>query len=442
MVPSNRLYGILLLGLAFCFGAAINLQVSLVAMLTFDFVLLSLAFWDGRRVQPNQVEVTRQPLGKLSVGRDNLVILKVHSAFESSQQSSARFEQAQIQLRDQYPPQFGVSSETFQTTLTPNTKELIYTAHPHQRGEFEWGDIQVRQLSPWKLAWRDWKISAREKVRIYPDLVGLRALSIRLALENTGTMRQARRLKMGTEFAELREYRQGDDTRAIDWKATARSSRPVVRVLEPEQKQTLIILLDRGRQMTAQVEGMKRFDWALNTALSLALAGLSRGDRVGIGIFDREITTWISPQRGLSYLPQIVERLTPIQPVLLEPDYLKAVTRVVKQQSRRALVVLITDIVDVTASADLLAALGRLTPRYLPFCVALRDPQVDKIAHTPSQDLDAAYVRAVALDLLSQRQVAFAQLKQQGVLVLDAPANQVSDQLVNRYVQLKARNLL
>ena len=194
--------------------------------------------------------------------------------------------------------------------------------------------------------------------------------------------------------------------------------------------------------MTAQVQGLKRFDWGLNATLSLALAGLNRGDRVGIGVFDREVTSWIPPERGQHQLSKLIERLTPIQPVLLEPDYFGAVTRLVNQQTRRALVVLITDIVDVTASAELLSAMGRLTPRYLPFCVTLRDPQVDTIAHTRTYDIEATYSRAVALDLIAQRRVAFAQLKQKGVLVLDAPANQIREQLVNRYLQLKARSLL
>jgi uncharacterized protein (DUF58 family) len=170
---------------------------------------------------------------------------------------------------------------------------------------------------------------------------------------------------------------------------------------------------------------------------------------VGVGVFDREITAWIPPERGEQHLNRIIERLTPIQPVLLEPDYMGAVTALVKQQTRRSLVVLITDIVDSTASSELLAALGRITPRYLPFCVTLRDPQVDTLAHTSipvstdkKGEISAAYTRAVALDLLSQRQVAFAQLKQKGVLVLDAPADQISTQLVDRYLQLKARNQL
>src|SRR4028119_646270 len=135
--------------------------------------------------------------------------------------------------------------------------------------------------------------------------------------------------------------------------------------------------------MTARVQGLKRFDWGVNAALSLALAGLNRGDRVGVGVFDREITTWIPPEGGQHQLSKLIERLAPIQPVLLEPDYVGAVTKLVSQQTRRALVVLITDLVDVTASTEMLSALARLTPRYLPFCVTLRDPQVDRLAHTP-----------------------------------------------------------
>ena len=291
----------------------------------------------------------------------------------------------------------------------------------------------------WGLAFDDWKIPQSQKIEVYPDLIGLRSLSIRLTLKSTGSMRQ-RQKGIGTEFVELRDYGSGDDFRLLDWKATARRSRPLMRVLEPEQEQTLIILLDRGRLMTAQVLGLKRFDWGLNATLSLALAGLNRGDRVGIGVFDRQMHTWIRPERGQNQLARLVERLTPIQPVLIESDYLGAVTTVVQQQTRRSLVVLITDLVDITASSELLAAIGRLAPRYLPFCVTLRDPQIDFQAHNFAQDIPAAYTRAVALDLLAQRQVAFAQLQQKGALVLDAPVNQITDRLVDRYLQIKARN--
>ena len=451
MIPSRRAYGLFVLGIAIAallailpgssLGLEIRLAVASFTVLLFDGVLLLLIGLDSFYTRPHRAKIQRQPLHRLSIGRENVVTVSVRSGQRP----------ATLQLRDEYPADFPVSPLQLQASLPANTsQELTYTVVPQQRGEFKWGKLRSRQLGNWGLAWHQWTVDLTETVAVYPDLVGLRSLSIRLALQTTGNLRQLQRLGIGTEFAELRHYSVGDDPRLIDWKATARRSSAqfgnrsplLVRVLEPEQEQTLLILLDRGRLMTAQVEGLKRFDWGLNATLALALAGLNRGDRVGVAVFDRQVQTWIPPERGQQHLSRLIERLTPLQPVLLEPDYVGAVTALVKQQSRRALVVVITDIVDATASEELLSALGKLSPRYLPFCVALRDPQVDRQAHESTLDVSASYARAVALDLLAQRQVAFSRLKQRGVMVLDAPASQISEQIVDRYLQLKRRNQL
>ena len=444
-IPAARFYILLAI-----FGAvsplvaiALGRRFAIAVLLAVDAILVLAAFVDRGRARAGRVKISRQPLDKLSIGRENPVVLQIRA---SQKASSTTF----VRVRDSYPTSFNATVETFAIALEPGSQQdATYAARPEHRGEYRWGNIFLRQLGPWGLAWYGWQVAAGQTVAVYPDLLALRELSVRLALENTGTMRQARRLGAGTEFSELREYRTGDSTRAIDWKATARRSRPIVRVLEPEQEQTLIILLDCGRLMTARVCGLKRFDWGLNAALALTLAGLNRGDKVGVGVFEREIVSWSPPQRGPQHLNTLIERLTPIQPVLREPDYFGVISQLVGRQNRRALVVLLTDIVDRTASAELLAAMARLAPRYLPFCVTLRDPQVDRLAVTPTElersrgeVLDATYQRAVALDLMAQRQVAFAQLRQQGALVLDAPANAIGQELVNRYLQLKLRSLL
>lgn len=441
MIPTWRVYGLLLgaIAIAALIAALGDLRTSIIAVIAFDVVVLALMAIDSWRVRSQRVTVARQPLRRLSIGRDNTVHLTVQTGKRP----------AELQIRDGYPEVVAATPPILTARLpAQHSEELTYSVRPSQRGEFAWGAVQVRQRGPWGLAWHDWSIPQPQAVAVYPDLLGLRSLSLKLTLQSAGSIRQSRRFGMGTEFAELRNYSQGDDPRLIDWKATARRAHTqdqspfLVRVLEPEQEQTLLILLDRGRLMTAQVQGLKRFDWALNAALSLATAGLHRGDRVGIAVFDREITTWIPPERGIEQLPRFIERLTPLQPVLLEPDYLSAVTTIVSRQTRRALVVLLTDLVDQTASGEVLSAMGRLAPRYLPFCVALRDPRMDEQAHTTTQSIEAAYARAVALDLLAQRQVALASLKQRGGLVLDAPAHQVTDQLVEQYLRLKARNQL
>jgi uncharacterized protein (DUF58 family) len=414
--------------------------IGIAIWLTFGWYLgiLLLAGIDGMRVKACRVQVSRAELGKLSIGRDNPVTLTIESGVQ--RQKSQQFI---YQIRDGSPQELPGSPELITGCLGVDTSETTtYTVHPYSRGEYDWQGIQVRQLSPWGLAWHQWRVDAAQTVAVYPDLVGLKSLSIKLTLQSTGVMRQARQRGIGTEFSELKEYNIGDDPRSIDWKATARRNRPLIRVLEPEQEQTVIILLDRGRLMTANIQGYKRFDLGLNATLSLALAATQRGDRVGVGVFDRYLTSWIPPQRGQAHFARILDRVSRIQPELLEPDYLGAVTNIIKQQNRRALVVIITDIVDDIASAELLTALGRLTPRYLPFCVTLRDPQVDLRAHQLAADVPGAYTQAVALDFLHQRELAFANLKRKGVLVLDAPATQISDRLVDRYLQIKARNQL
>lgn len=442
MIPSRRVYFLLIIGtligtvFATLGSDFINPRLlgwSMLATFGFDVIVLGLMVLDGLREKTHRATVKRDPLARLSIGRENPVKLMVQAGTHS----------ADLQIRDTAPQPFYLSQSIHTLSIAAKqTIELTYNAIPFRRGEYQWGDIYVRQLGQWGLAWHTWKVPAKQTVLVYPDLLGLRSLSIKLTLQTSGNIRRARRQGMGTEFAELRDYATGDDPRLIDWNATARRDRLLVKVLEPEQEQTLIVLLDGGRLMTAQVKGLSRFDWGLNATLSLALAGLNRGDRVGIGIFDRQMHTWMPPERGQTQLTKLIEKVTPIQPVLLEPDYLGAVTTVATRQTRRALVVLITDVIDEIASTELLAAMGRLAPRHLPFCVTLRDPQIDTKAHTLTTDVSDTYARAVALDLISQRQLALAKLKQKGVLVLDAPADQISENLVDRYLQLKTRGQL
>ncbi|MBD2109042.1 DUF58 domain-containing protein [Nodosilinea sp. FACHB-13] len=438
IIPTGRTYGLLLGGglvvtlLTNFFDSPNRLAAALLALLLFDVAVLAVMFWDGFRVKSRRATIKRDPLHRLSIGRDNPISLHGESSTP-----------VRLRLFDNYPTAFDGTTMPLEIFLSGREPEtLTFTVNPKQRGEYPWGDLQIQQRSPLGLAWTDWTIPAAETVAVYPDLIGLNQLSVKLALQATGTLKQKRRMGVGTEFAELREYGTGDDPRFIDWKATARLSQPLVRVLEPEREQTLLILLDRGRLMTAQVQGLNRFDWGMNAALSLALAGASRGDRVGLGIFDRTLHTWLPPKGGRANFQQMIDRLTPIQPVLEESDYLAAATQAAQQQHRRSLIVLITDIVDETASAELLSALARLRPRHLPFCITLRDPAIDRQAHQSTTEVDAAYQRAVALDLLNQREAAFARLKRRGVLVLDAPAHQISDPLVESYLRIKSQGKL
>ena len=450
-VPSVLLYGLIALGLLLPLGLSLvpglGLLVWLAGLVLYDLVLAGLTLWDFRRSCQWQFDLSRTCEAKLSIGRQNRVDLQVTVQCAPANATTL------LQLCDRTPESFARDQDCHELVLAPPAAAsgytLTYHVLPPQRGQYQWRTLQLRFQSPWGLSWCDAQRPLETAVEVYPDLIGLRQLSIRLSLESTGTLQRRHRIG-GTEFAELRDYAVGDDVRLMDWKASARRQRPVVRLLEPERDQPLIILLDRGRLMTAQVEGLTRFDWALNATLSLAMAGLRRGDRVAVAVFDKTIHTWIGPQPGMSHLAAILEALTPIEPIRAESDYVAVTSQVLNRYTRRALVVMITDFMDDIASQDLLVAMSRLRPRFLPLCVALRDPTIDGTAERvllPSdlaaQELiPACYRQAVALDLMGQRRLVFAKLKQQGTLVVDAPAHQVSIELVERYLQLKGRGLL
>jgi uncharacterized protein (DUF58 family) len=455
IIPTGKLYLWLALGCLIPIAATLlpkaGLTIGLLGMLLYDLVVLILAIIDYRQACQWRLKLQRSCEERLSIGRDNVVHLTVTSLAPLNFRLKLR--PTLIQLRDHTPEEFRVDEPTLSYTLQPDTEtELTYHVFPPRRGKFIWQKLDCRLRSPRGLVWRTWQQPLRTAVEVYPDLIGLRSLSVRLSLEASGSLRRRRHALGGTEFSELREYSVGDDLRMIDWKATARRGHPLVRLMEPERDQPLIILLDRGRLMTAKVAGLKRFDWALNATLSLALAGLRRGDRVGVCIFDNDIQTWVAPQAGQSQLGRILEQVYNVEPAMVESDYIGTVSSLLNRYPRRALVVLLTDLVDQTASAELLAAMGQLTPRYLPFCVAFRDPQVDILAgqsletslqaQNMADQVQTLYEQAVALDLIQQRNVAFAKVKHKGVLVLDAPANNISELLVDRYLLLKARGQL
>ncbi len=434
-IPARLTYGLLLLGLPLTGGLGVMFgwESGLVITSIYDAFVLIAMFWDYGRNRSRRVALTPMELGKLSVGRQNTITIVAATAAYP----------AQIRLRDGYPVDWAATPALITAQLPPATRQdLSYTLRPVKRGEFPWQRLTVWQLTPWRLAWDHWRVGTPRPVSVYPDLLTLRELSIRLAWQGSGTLRRQRQLAGGTEFTELRDYYAGDDPRLVDWKATARRGRPLVRVLEPEQEQTVLILLDRGRLMTGRIQGVTRFDWGLNAALALALAVLHRGDRVGLVVFDRQVSLWLPAQRGNPYLNHLMERSARLQPVLQEPDYVGIMQAVTRQQTRRTLVVMFTEVIDTTASGELMGALSRLPPRHLPLCVTLRDPLVTQQAQTFSPSLAGAYGRAVALDLLHQRQIVLTHIQRQGVLVVDAPAHQVSTPVVEAYLRLKARGRL
>ena len=215
-------------------------------------------------------------------------------------------------------------------------------------------------------------------------------------------------------FEGLREWVPGDDTRIIDWKATARRRKPIARVYEDERRQRVLIILDAGRLLTAESDGVPRLERAVQAALRLAYAAVDHDDDVGLLVFADTIQAYVPPARGRRALRAVLDALAAAEGRLVESNYPQAFRYLAGRNRKRALTVLFTDVIDRTASAALVAQTATLRPRHLPLAVTLKDPALERAAAArPASDAEA-YERAAAEELLLAREQALDSMRKQG----------------------------
>jgi uncharacterized protein (DUF58 family) len=255
-------------------------------------------------------------------------------------------------------------------------------------------------------------------------------------------LKHSRLYGAGTRFESLRDYLPDDDYRRINWNATARTGRPISEEYEHERSQNITIMLDCGRMMTAVIKDMSRLDYAINSALMLGYVCCVKGDKVGLVAFSDNVEAYISPRGGKQQLYRIADALYDISPKMRQPDYEKAFTFVESKLRRRSLIVVFTDLIDVEISKTLTAYLPRLRQRHLVLCITLKDTELARLADEMPDTVEDVYQKAVAGQLLLEQQGTLSKLQQNGVLVLDSTPENLSVATVNRYLELKGRNLI
>jgi uncharacterized protein (DUF58 family) len=322
--------------------------------------------------------------------------------------------------------------------------EEVHTLTPTRRGRATGGAMTVRLAGRWGLALRQARLPLPWNVAIYPALppATRHPLPPQARRRREAGLRAVRVLGEGRVFESLREWVPGDDTRAIDWKATARRGRPMARQYEDERRQQVLIVIDAGRQLTAESDGVPRLERVLEAALALAQSAVAQDDNVGLLVFDDLVRHFVAPRRGRAAMRASLDTLASVEGRLVEPDYPMAFRHLALRSRRRALTVLFTDVIDRASSEALLSRLGTLRPRHLPVAVTMRDPALERLAAVRPTTPAAAFERAAAEELLLERAEALAGMRESGVIVLDVPPAGAADAIVSQYRTLKRKGML
>jgi uncharacterized protein (DUF58 family) len=255
-------------------------------------------------------------------------------------------------------------------------------------------------------------------------------------------IRRVRHRGGSTEFESLRDYVSGDDVRRLDWKATARRARLIVRNQEAERNQTVLLLVDCGRLMNATEDGVAKLDHAVNAALLLAHVALARGDRVGLCTFSGKVHSFLVPRGNLAQNRLIGDALYDLRGDYSESDHARCLKFVAARHSKRSLLVVLTDFVDATTAAEMVAHLELAARRHVVLFAALKDPFLDRAASAVADTELAAFKKAAALDLLHDRREVLERIRHAGGFVVDAQPGEITPPIINRYLEVMFGGLL
>jgi len=328
------------------------------------------------------------------------------------------------------------------TLLPPRSQvSLRYFVTPMRRGEFRFGEVNLRLSTPLMFVWLPVRYPLPQTVRVLPNLSQARkyALLMRKVRMREMGFRPIPLKGAGTEFSSLRDYLPDDDPRWIDWNATARRGRLVSKEFELERGQNIVAVLDAGRVMATRLDGLTKLDHAVNSVAFVLYIAHSLEDRVGLMVFSDRIQRWLPPSKGVRQWESILETLRQVEPQLVEANYAGAFTHLLQNLPRRSLLLIFTDLIDPDTSEALITHAKLLAEKHLVLVVALSDYELKSLLTEPIEEPTDLYRQAAAVAVLNDRLRAVAQLRESGVNVLDTSPEALFNTLLENYLLAKRK---
>jgi uncharacterized protein (DUF58 family) len=382
--------------------------------------------------KPSSLRPVRELPDAASTGDENAIRVTLHNPARRA---------LAVSLRDASPPSLQRSPLKHHAVVPSGARvEFTGTIRPARRGRIPVGPITLRVAGPAGLAGRQSRIDDRAAIKVFPALPGRAEVELRLTrarLLQSGERSSAVR-GGGTEFESLREYHPDDEFRRINWRATARTSKTISNVFREERNQQVLLVLDAGRMMAANLEGVSRFEHAIDAAMAVAELAARIGDHVGMAAFSRDLIAAVPLRGGRSQPGRILNALYAVEPTLDAPNYPQVFSALLSRYRKRSLIMLVTELTDVTAMEPLLRAVPALVRRHLVVVGALTDPGVEQLALAQPASSEDAYFKAAASGSLVARADTASRLRSMGAVVVDRPPGRLAGALADHYLRVKA----
>ncbi|MGN8226385.1 DUF58 domain-containing protein [Gracilimonas sp. BCB1] len=352
---------------------------------------------------------------------------------------------AWAEIIDEIPHQFQIRDFSISTSLPSGMeKEFTYELRPTERGEFDFGNINVFMNTRIGFVRRKFSIAASKTVPVYPSFIQMRKFEM-YAISNRLTdigIKKIRRVGHTMEFDQIKEYVQGDDVRSINWKATARANDLMVNQYQDERSQNVINVIDMGRVMKMPFDGLHLLDYAINTSLVISNIALIKEDKAGLVTFSNNDSVVVKPEKKRTHIQRIQEALYNLNTNFLESDYERLVVSLRKHVNQRSLVLLYTNFETFSSMERQLPYLQRIAKDHLLVTIFFENTEMTKLLHEDSKTIGQIYTKTVAEKFTFEKKQIVKALNQRGIQTILTPPKELSVNAINKYLELKARGLI
>ncbi len=435
---TTRFYALLgstamLFVLAYFFPSLYIVAELIVTLLLFLLVLdIFFLFVAGK----NPLVVTRTLAGRFSNGDNNDINIKLVNNY--------RFP-VTVVILEELPVQFQIRDFRKKVQLKAGEESAVhYTLRPVERGEYHFGKTNTFVRSLLGLSQRYIAAENETMVKVYPSFLQLRNYefySFSGRLQEMGVHKQ-RVTGHSLEFDHIKEYVRGDDVRMLNWKATARRGTLMVNNYVEEKSQQVYCVIDKGRAMKMPFEGLSLLDYAINASLIFSNIALQKGDKTGLVTLAAQQVDVLPSSGKKTQMNLIIEKLYAQETQWQESDYEKLSITLRSVFSQRSLLILFTNFESMTALQRQLPYLRRLAKYHLLLVVFFENTELKKVTKDHVHTVEQIYRQVIAQKFAYEKKLMVRELTKYGILSLLTPPEQLTLNVINKYLELKARALI
>ncbi len=304
------------------------------------------------------------------------------------------------------------------------------------------GDIQAFVKSPLRLIVRRKTIPAKQHVKVYPSFLLLRKFEFLAHITDPGNIgfKQVRKTGHSLEFEEIREYVAGDDIRSINWKATGRTGgQLMINNYTDEKSQQVYCIIDKGRVMKMPFEGLTLLDYAVHATLIISGVAISRQDKAGLITFADRAGDFIPANHRATQMNSIMNALYKLETRFPESDYAFLHSLIKTRIPQRSLLILFTNFESLNSLSRQLPYFRNISKKHLLLVVFFENTSLQALASGDAGNIERLYEKVIAEKFILEKKAIVKELQRYGIPALLTAPEKLTVDVINKYLQIKAR---